>query len=103
MACGDGPIALADLIGAPVVAADGRRVGTVIDLELRPLEGFRVAAVIVGRFAFLGRFAVVRGTGSELEAVARPQVVPWSDVDRIEHGRLSLRARDSARSRGSAR
>lgn len=84
-------IALADLVGAQVLAPGGRRVGKVIDVEVRPLERFRVAALIVGRFAFLGRFALVRGTTSELENVTRPRIIPWSEVERFDGSRVVLR------------
>jgi sporulation protein YlmC with PRC-barrel domain len=80
-----------DLIGASIVAASGKRIGHVIDLEIDPRDDFRVIGVELGRFGWLDRFHVLRPIAHN-QAGSEPRVVPWTDVDRLEGRRLILKA-----------
>lgn len=70
-----------DLVGREVVAASGRRLGRVADLEAeRQGDDLRVVALLVGPLALFDRIWSVR-TGSSRR---RPHRVPWRDVARVE-------------------
>ncbi len=80
-----------DLIGATVCDASGQSIGRVVDLEVMPKREWEIVGLIMGRFAFLDRFDTLRSIPSRLHGFDRELVVAWSDVDRFEDRRLTLR------------
>lgn len=86
-ASGDTVLAARWLIGARLVAADGKTLGHVIDMELEPGRKFRVKAVELGRFGWLDRLRALRPLAHD-RLSRPPRVVAWSDIDRYENGRL---------------
>jgi hypothetical protein len=81
-----------DLIGAPVEDAAGKRVGRVVDLEVRPHENWEVTALVLGRFAFLDRFDTLRAFPYRLRGFGRERMARWADVETFEDGRVRLRS-----------
>ena len=81
-----------DLIGAEVEQADGKRVGRVVDAEVRPAAGWEVVALILGRFAFLDRLDTLRAVPYRLGGFRDEQVVAWSDVEAFDERKIRLRA-----------
>ena len=80
-----------DLVAARVFTSDGDEVGRVVDIEVRPGEDWRVASLIVGRFALLDRFDLLRPVPYRLLGHGEEQVVDWADVERYEDRALWLR------------
>ncbi|MEA2623084.1 MAG: hypothetical protein QOH61_1994 [Chloroflexota bacterium] len=78
------------LIGVQVVAASGKKLGHVIDLELDPENGFRITAIELGRFGWLDRLHVLRPVAHGRSS-SGPRVIPWSDVDRLAGRKLHLK------------
>ena len=81
-----------DLIGAPVTDASGRRLGHVVDVEVRPKAGWEIVALVLGRFSLLDRMDVLRPIAYRLGGLADSDVVRWTDVDRFEDRQVRLRA-----------
>ena len=81
-----------DLVGAPVIAASGRRVGYVVDIEVRPKAGWEIVALLLGRNSILDRFDILRPITYRLGGLADSQVVAWADVERFEDRRVRLRS-----------
>ena len=96
---------LSDLLGTEVHEADGTRVGRAIDARFR-LEGntspsrARLVGLIVSRGAFASYLGYERTAASRpvlldkvLRALHRGSfLVLWDDIERIEEGRVRLRA-----------
>jgi sporulation protein YlmC with PRC-barrel domain len=83
----------ADLIGRRVVAANGRELGHVIDLELQHGRGgFRVAALELGRYGWLDRLHILRPLARRIGGAAKPKLIDWRSVERAPKGELRLRA-----------
>jgi sporulation protein YlmC with PRC-barrel domain len=79
-----------ELLGRPVLDADGRRLGRIVDLEVLPREGFAVRSIVVGRSTFLARFTLALGRDGPKTLIPEKNVVfPWSRV-RLEDGHCVL-------------
>lgn len=73
-----------DVVGRRVVAANGRSLGHVIDVELRPVEdGLEVIALELGRYGWLDRLHLLRPLASRVGS-RELRLIPWSEVDRID-------------------
>ena len=91
-------VLIAQLVGKRVETTGGKRLGRVVDVELVvDVGGVRVAGVEIGRIGFLNRLRVVRPL-AERAGSGDPHVVRWEDVERVEKGRVVVRAGPSARS-----
>lgn len=78
------------LIGAKVVASDGKGMGHVVDLVVDPQKKFEVSAVELGRFGWIDRLRLVRPIARARSS--RPiRTVAWKDIDRLADGRLICR------------
>lgn len=78
------------LIGARVMSSDGKGLGHVVDLEVDPQKKFEVSGVELGRFGWIDRLRLVRPIAHA--RTSRPiRTIAWSDVDRLENGRLICR------------
>jgi hypothetical protein len=75
------------LIGAQVQSADGKKLGNVIDLEVDPELGFKVSALELGRHGWFDRLHLLRPL-AQGRSKSPIRLVDWSDIDRIENGRL---------------
>jgi sporulation protein YlmC with PRC-barrel domain len=83
-----------DLIGRRVVAANGRELGHVIDVELHhDRGGFRVAALELGRYGWLDRLHILRPLARRIGGAAEPHLIDWQLVERAPKGEIRLRAR----------
>lgn len=91
MAAGPGQVAIEDVIRARIIAADGRVLGRVIDLEVTPAPEYRVTAVLYGTAAWLYRFNVLEAITAPLGRRLEPKRICWDDVDRLEPHALHLR------------
>jgi sporulation protein YlmC with PRC-barrel domain len=80
----------ADLIGARVLTPDGRKVGDVLDVELRPKDGFAVEALIVADEPALARLVLLRQVGPPPGGDHR--LVPWALVGEIDGRTIRLTA-----------
>jgi sporulation protein YlmC with PRC-barrel domain len=80
----------ADLIGARVVAPNGRKLGEVLDIELRPKDAFAIEALIVADEPALARLVLVRQVGPPPGGDHR--LVPWSLVGEIDGRTIRLTA-----------
>jgi sporulation protein YlmC with PRC-barrel domain len=80
----------ADLIGARVVTPDGRKVGDVLDVELRPKDDFAVEALIVANEPALARLVLLRQVGPRPGGDHR--LVPWDLVAEIDGRTIRLTA-----------
>lgn len=80
-----------DLVGSSVVAADGQRLGRVVDLEVGHGAGFEVVALELGRHGWFDRLAVL-AVVARLVGDHRPLTVRWSLVDTVERGPIRLGA-----------
>jgi sporulation protein YlmC with PRC-barrel domain len=81
-----------DIVGLPVVAGNGVRMGRVVDLELDVAEGFRVIAIEIGARGWLGRLRDLASRAEEIVGERKLRTVPWTDVERLEARRIVLRA-----------
>lgn len=79
-----------DLVGLPVVDADGKRLGTVIDLVVDVPAGWEVASLELGRHRWLDRLGLLRAL-SQAAVGHEPRTVAWRDVERLADGSLILR------------
>lgn len=84
-------VRLADLIGSKVVAADGMRLGHVVDLVVSRDEGYRVIALDVGAMAWLDRLDMTKAMSAFGSRRGRRQI-PWEHVDRFERLTVYLKA-----------
>jgi hypothetical protein len=83
-------LAARQVIGARVVASNGKTLGHVIDLEVDPERDFRVSAIELGRFGWLDRLRAFRPLAHDrLGGTLR--IVSWRDIERYEQGRLICR------------
>jgi len=77
-------IRVADLVGTPVVAASGERLGHVIDLEVSPAR--EVTAILTGRRGWLSRLRLGQFVRGHHE-----QRISWRRVDRVTAREVRLR------------
>jgi len=92
-----------DVVGARVEDADGRRIGSVIDLALAPRDPTAITHLLVGGSTFLGRFSVLRGERSPLGRFGAELALRIEEVERIEPGRVVASRRAAAATEGRDR
>ena len=90
-----------DIVGSKVVDADGEGLGRVVDLDIDVAGGFAVTALEIGHPQVIARLQLLRPL-SQARTGHRPRTVAWTDVERIDDGRIILkrgaRVRDSTTS-----
>jgi sporulation protein YlmC with PRC-barrel domain len=90
-----------DLIGRRVVAANGRELGHIIDVELHhDRGGFRVVALELGRYGWLDRLHILRPLARRVGGSAAPRLIDWQLVDRAPKGEIRLRASEQDNAEG---
>lgn len=94
-------IHIEDLIGAPVDDHSGQRVGYVVDVAVRPKDGWEVVGLTLGRFSFLDRLDLLRAVLYRMGGPRPSRSVAWSDVESFDARRIRLRA--GSRSTGTAK
>jgi hypothetical protein len=86
-------VLVAGLIGRVVETAGGKRLGRVMDVEVvREAGGYRVEALELGRHGWLDRLHLLRPVAKRVPGPRDPRLVRWSSVERLEPGRVVLRA-----------
>ncbi len=86
-------VLVAGLIGRPVETAGGNRLGRVMDVEVvREPGGYRVEALELGRHGWLDRLHLLRAAAKRIPGPRDPRRVRWASVERLEPGRVVLRA-----------
>ena len=88
---------IADLVGSKIVTAEGKRVGRVVDIQISLGPEHEVSALIFGEYAWLYRFHVLRPFARTFGLRHRPQIVPWSAVDRFERSVVTLKVGQESR------
>ena len=86
-----------DLIGSRVEEANGRLLGHIADVVVKPEAGYRITALELGRIGWIDRFDLVRALGRFVEGHGKPCIVAWTDVSRFDHGTVTLKPGRSAR------
>jgi len=82
---------LADLIGMPIVAADDRPIGRVVDLLLLDRDrDYQVLALEYGQSGWRRRLNITR-LFLPHGVSGNPDRIAWSDVERVESGRIVLK------------
>jgi sporulation protein YlmC with PRC-barrel domain len=79
------------MIGSKIVSADQRHIGHVVDVEVSISQGYRVTALIFGRYGWLSRLRVLHQAIEQLGISLKPHRIPWCGVARIESGMVILR------------
>jgi hypothetical protein len=87
------PIFIAHMVGSKIVSANHRHIGHVVDVEVSVSQGYRVTALIFGRYGWLSRLRVLHQTIEQLGISLKPHRIPWCGVARIEPGKVILRHR----------
>lgn len=84
-------IRIEDLIGSKIVTADGRKLGSVVDIHITREREPEVIALVYGRLAWLYRFGVLYPFSHLLHLKFHPYTVPWSAVEKFEHLTITLK------------
>jgi sporulation protein YlmC with PRC-barrel domain len=80
-------IRASDLIGCAVRTESGERLGRVHDIRARSVGGeWQLEGLIVGRGGMISRM-----TGSSSDPLVRGDIVPWSQITRLDEGLVSVR------------
>lgn len=87
------PGSIVRMVGSKIVAADHRHIGHVVDIEVSISQGYRVTALIFGRYGWLSRLRVLHQAIEQLGISLKPHRIPWCGVARIEPGKVILRRR----------
>ena len=85
------PGSIVRMIGSKIVSADQRHIGHVVDIEVSISQGYRVTALIFGRYGWLSRLRVLHQAIEQLGISLKPHRIPWCGVARIEPGKVILR------------
>ena len=85
------PGSIVRMIGSKIVSADHRHIGHVVDVEVSISQGYRVTALIFGRYGWLSRLRVLHQAIEQLGISLKPHRVPWCGIAYIEPGKVILR------------
>lgn len=93
-------VLVAELVGRNVQTPAGRTIGQVIDVEL-VLErgGLRVEGLELGRHGIFDRLHLLRPLAQRFADAGDPIIVPWTEVERLDGGRIVIRG-EGPRRRG---
>lgn len=86
----DTPLPITALVGRALVTANNRQIGHIVDVEVSRSQGFRVTALLFGRYGWLDRLRVLHPVVRQLGIPVKPHRVPWHAVARIERRRVVL-------------
>jgi sporulation protein YlmC with PRC-barrel domain len=85
-------VLVAELVGRDVQTSARRTVGQVIDIELVLERGeLRVEGLELGRHGIFDRLHLLRPLAQRFAGAGDPVIVPWSDVERLDGGRIVIR------------
>jgi sporulation protein YlmC with PRC-barrel domain len=91
-----GDVWVSDLMGTPVIDADGREIGHVVELRIGRRH-HRVNAILTGSYGWLGRLGI-RTLVHQLGWWGRHEEVPWERVEEVRYDRITVQPqRESAR------
>ncbi len=89
-----GDVWVSDLIGTPVIDADGQEIGHVVELRIGRRH-HRVNAILTGSYGWLGRL----GIGTLVHRLGwwgRHEEVPWERVEEVRYDRITVQPRRAA-------
>jgi sporulation protein YlmC with PRC-barrel domain len=89
-----GDVWVSDLIGTPVIDADGQRVGHVIELRIGRRH-HRVTSILTGSYGWLGRLGI-RTLAHRLGWWGRHDEVLWESVEEVRYDRIIVQPRRAA-------
>jgi sporulation protein YlmC with PRC-barrel domain len=85
---------VSDLIGTPVIDADGREIGHVVELRIGRRH-HRVNAILTGSYGWLGRLGI-KTLVHRLGWWGRHEEVLWERVDEVRSDRITVQPRRAA-------
>ena len=91
MQCPTKKLCIGDLLNKRIVAADGKHVGHVADVQLSSDQQYRVVALIFGRYGWLYRLHVLSVVVGREKSAAGPPRIPWEAVEQIDDKRVLLK------------
>ncbi len=80
-----------DLLDKKIVAADGKTLGHVIDIQLSRHAPYRVIALMYGYNSLLYRLHVYEPVARAFHLHQEPKKIPWESVERVDHKAIWLK------------
>lgn len=80
-----------DLLDKKIVAADGKTLGHVIDIQLSRDSRYRVVALMYGYHSLLHRLHVYESVARAFHLHKEPKKIPWEAVERVDRAAIWLK------------
>ncbi|HET9922206.1 MAG TPA: PRC-barrel domain-containing protein [Ktedonobacteraceae bacterium] len=81
-----------DLIGSKIVTAEGKRLGSVVDIHITREREPEVIALVYGQFGWLYRLGVLMPFSQVFGLQFKPRSIPWKAVATFEHLTITLKS-----------
>jgi sporulation protein YlmC with PRC-barrel domain len=82
---------LEELLDKKIVAADGKKVGHVFDIQLSRDGENRVIALMYGQKSLLFRLHVYQPAAIAFRLEQQPRVIPWEAVENVDRAAVRLK------------
>ena len=80
-----------DLLDKKLVAADGKTLGHVIDVQLSHHAPYRIIALMYGYHSLLYRLHVYEPVARAFHLHKEPKKISWEAVERVDHTAIWLK------------
>jgi sporulation protein YlmC with PRC-barrel domain len=80
-----------NLLDKKIVAADGKTLGHVIDIQLARDSRYRVVALMYGYHSLLYRLHVYEPVARAFHLHEKPKKIAWEAVERVDHEAIWLK------------
>jgi sporulation protein YlmC with PRC-barrel domain len=80
-----------DIVGSPILDANGKKLGRVVEIKITPTPPYRVTALLFGAKGWLRRLAVIAPFDQLFGEPAKPSTIEWEAVESFENSRVKLK------------
>ena len=80
-----------NLLDKKIVAADGKTLGHVVDVQLSQDSKYRIIALMYGYHSLLYRLHVFEPVAKAFHLHEKPKTIPWEAVKRVDQSAIQLK------------
>lgn len=82
---------LEDIIGSPILDANGKKLGRVVEIKITPQPPYRVTALLFGTSGWLRRLAVLAPFDKLFGEPTKPSEIEWEAIESFENYKVKLK------------
>ena len=82
---------ISKLLGLPIITAEGKKIGRVVDIVLTPEAPHKIVGLLYGEGGWQHRLHLLNPFAKVDSSPKKPDMISWDRVERIERSKVLLR------------